>query len=179
MSWTIDSASLEAQARLFTRGAYAGSEIRPNLAGLEENSHPRAVLRLLEQANLSSPEARAAAWLLPAVERTATMIEDIREVFGSEVADLVRAAVPEKEPSEATTVEEMLAQERAIVAGSSSLAQTLAVCSIIADIETDADGAVDMLDHYAAWLEGATQAQPFLRRRAQRSIEAGLATIEE
>ena len=137
------------------------------------------MLRLLEQANLSSPETRAAAWLLPAVERTATMIEDIREVFGSEVADLVRAAVPEKEPSEATTVEEMLAQERAIVAGSSSLAQTLAVCSIIADIETDADGAVDMLDHYAAWLEGATQAQPFLRRRAQRSIEAGLATAEE
>ncbi|WP_175565771.1 hypothetical protein [Vreelandella aquamarina] len=55
----------------------------------------------------------------------------------------------------------------------------MAVCSIIADIETDADGAVDMLDHYAAWLEGATQAQPFLRRRAQRSIEAGLATAED
>ena len=174
MKWTVDEASLEAQARLFTRGAYAGSEIRPDVDGLMENSHPMAVLQLLEQANLSSPETRAAAWLLPAVERTATTIEDIREIFGNTIAELVRAAVPEKEPNDASTVEEMLTQEKAVIAGSSSLAQTLAVCSIIADIETDKNAAEDMLDHYAAWVEGATQAQPFLRRRALRSIQKGL-----
>lgn len=196
MTLVCDTIPVDIQARLYSLGACDGSALCPGhpdidkyvpspaeqavleLAGLwaptPRLSPTQVMLKLLEQANLSTPETRAVAWPLPAIEQTATSEDDIRRVFGDAIADLVRAAAPGEAQGEVDSIEEILALEKAVVAEASSLGQTLAVCAIIADLETDPDGAVDLLDNYAAWLEGATQAQPFLRNRAQRSIQKGL-----
>lgn len=196
MTLITDSIPVDIQARLYSLGACDGSELCPGhpdlpqggptkvvqsvlaLTGLgspePRKSPTQVMLQLLEQADLSTPETRAVAWLLPAIEQTATTGEDIRRVFGDAIADLVLAAAPGEAKGEVNSIEELLAQERAAVALASSLGQTLAVCAIIADLETDPDGAVDLLDNYSAWLQGATKAQPFLRNRAQRSIQKAL-----
>jgi len=192
-----DTIPVDIQARLYSLGACDGSELCPGhpdlpqavpalahqavleIAGLwapePKPSPTQVMLQLLEQAGLSTPDTRAVAWLLPAIEQTAVTGEDIRRLFGDAIADLVLAAAPGEAKGEVDSIEEMLAQERAAVAQTSSLGQTLTVCAIIADLETDPDGAVDLVDNYAAWLEGATKAQPFLRNRARRSIESALA----
>lgn len=191
-----DTIPIDLQARLYSLGACDGSELCPGhpdrpqavpalahqavleIAGLRapkpKPSPTQVMLQLLEQAGLSTPDTRAVAWLLPAIEQTAVTGEDIRRLFGDAIADLVLAAAPGEAKGEVDSIEEMLAQERAAVAQASSLGQTLTVCAIIADLETDPDGAVDLVDNYAAWLEGATKAQPFLRNRARRSIESAL-----
>ncbi|WP_163576424.1 hypothetical protein [Halomonas faecis] len=196
MTLLSDTIPVDLHARLYSLGACDGSELCPGhpdlphstispaeqavlaFAGLMPPKLPpsptKVMLQLLEMANLSTPETRAVAWLLPAIEQTAVTGEGIRRVFGDAIADLVLAAAPGEAKGEVNSIEEMLAQERAAVTQASSLGQTLAVCAIIADLETDSDGAVDLLDNYAAWLEGATKAQPFLRNRAQRSIQKAL-----
>lgn len=65
-----------------------GGEVRPNLGREPKINHIEEVARLVRESGGSESE-EASAWLHDIVEDTDTTIEEILELFGKEIAELV------------------------------------------------------------------------------------------
>lgn len=166
------SADLISRARTFANEAHVRIDQRRKYSGQPYATHLKAVSDIVASVTDSSA-AVAAAWLHDVVEDTSATIEDIAEVFGDEVAELVNALTDISRPSDGNR-KKRKAIDREHLANAPDLAKTIKLADLIdncADIcHHDTRFGRVFLDEFALLLPVLRQGDPRLFSRAEKLL---------
>lgn len=135
--------SLISHARMYATAAHRSIDQRRKYVGTPYIEHPHAVANLVanhftaieEQAEHSTHEAIAAAWLHDVVEDTAITLDTLREDFPSSVVELVRF-VTSPPQFKGETKREHLRRTNRLLAEAPIAAQTIKAADILDNINT-------------------------------------------
>lgn len=111
------------KAKAFAEEAHEGQ--RRKFEGVAFVEHPKAVFSLLQSVADASIEMKTAALLHDTVEDTSATLDDIEDLFGSEVKDLVSELTTDKEVADRVGKAKYLGYK---MAGMSDEALTIKLC---------------------------------------------------
>lgn len=180
-----DSDSLEhplvQKAREFATDAHGRHEQVRRYTNEDYIVHPRAVAERVARY-LPEPEVLAAAWLHDVVEDTDVDLEEIRQLFGDDVALLVDQLTsgphgPELERAERKLLDRLQLAQADIRAKTIKLADIIDNTHTIA--ERDPEFAALYLPEKYAMLQVLKQGHPELFDHAKQIIEQGLHLLEQ
>lgn len=169
------------RARQFASDAHGRHEQIRRYTNEDYIVHPQAVAERVAQY-LTQPEVLAAAWLHDVVEDTDVDLEEIRQLFGDEVALLVDQLTsgphsPELERAERKLIDRLQLEKADIRAKTIKLADIIDNTCTIA--ERDPEFAALYLPEKYAMLQVLKQGNPELFDLAQQIIEEGLQQLEQ
>lgn len=143
--------------------------------------HPQAVAEQVA-SYLPEPEVLAAAWLHDVVEDTDVEPEEIRALFGEDVADLVAQLTSGPHSAELERAERKLI-DRLRLEQADQRAQTIKLADIIDNTRTlvarDPEFAAQYLPEKYAMLQVLKAGHPELFEQARQIIEQGLQELEQ
>lgn len=172
--------SLVARARAFAIAAHA-SVVNPDgtighkrkYTGEDYIVHPAEVAHIVSTVP-HTDEMLAAAWLHDTVEDTTATIEEVRELFGDVVADLVADLTDVSKPTDGKRAVRK-AIDLAHTANASAEAQTIKCCDLISNtksiVANDANFAKVYLEEKGKMLDVLTKADPTILARARKLYE--------
>lgn len=155
-------------------GAAIAGGLHRDAREFDTDRHPRRMLELLKQVELSTPATRAATWLTQAAVVLPFASAGIDRIFGHDISEMVAIAAPSVGGAQVSRGASRLASEKTRIAEASSVAQTMLIIYMLADMEVGV-GTIDDIDAYASYLEAATAADATLREMARKRITQALA----
>lgn len=169
------------RARRFASDAHGRLEQVRRYTNEDYIVHPQAVAERVAEY-LPEPEVLAAAWLHDVVEDTDVDLEEIRQLFGDEVALLVDQLTsgphsPELERAERKLIDRLQLEQADIRAKTIKLADIIDNTYTIA--ERDPEFAALYLPEKYAMLQVLKQGNPELFAEARQIIEEGLQQLEQ
>ena len=78
-----------AKAEEFAREKHAGQYRKPPMEDVPYIEHPKAIVKKLEDVGVADDAILSAAWLHDVVEDCNVNLDEIKQKFGSDIADLV------------------------------------------------------------------------------------------
>lgn len=169
------------RARRFASEAHGRHEQIRRYTNEDYIVHPQAVAEQVAEY-LPAPEVLAAAWLHDVVEDTDVDLEDIRQLFGEEVALLVGQLTSGPHGPEVERAERKLL-DRLQLEKADSRAKTIKLADIIDNTKTiaerDPEFAALYLREKHAMLQVLKQGNPVLFAEARQIIEEGLLQLEQ
>lgn len=171
--------SLEEQARRYATEVHAAAGQRRKYTDEPYIVHPAAVVDLVRSVT-GNEYMLAAAWLHDTVEDTGTTLEDIRQQFGCEVAELVGMLTDKKQPQAKNRTARKVAHFRHTAAAAPD-AQTIKLADIIdntrAIVQYDPHFARIYLVEKQVQIGLLQQGDATLWQQAQTTIAQGMAQL--
>lgn len=169
----------EARAWTFAAEHHAG-QVR-NFTGQPYIVHPAGVVRIVRSVP-HTPAMILAAWLHDAPEDTKATVEQIRRLFGDEVADLVAMVTNPKKPPGLTRAERK-AIDRAHVAQATPQGQTLKLADILDNcgelLAQSPEFARQYFPEKILMLDVLREGDSTLWHKAHRLLTRGVAQLDE
>jgi (p)ppGpp synthase/HD superfamily hydrolase len=169
------------KARQFATDAHGRHEQIRRYTNEDYIVHPQAVAERVSEF-LWQPEVLAAAWLHDVVEDTDVNIEEIRQLFGDDVALLVDQLTSGPHGSELARAERKLL-DREQLQQADIRAKTIKLADIIDNTHTIADRDPEFAARYLpekyAMLQVLKQGHPALFKLAKSIVEKGLHQLEQ
>lgn len=171
--------SLEEQARRYATEVHAAAGQRRKYTDEPYIVHPAAVVELVRSVT-GNEHMLAAAWLHDTVEDTGTTLEDIRQQFGPDVAELVAMLTDKKQPQAKNRTARKVAHFRH-TASAAPDAQTIKLADIIdntrAIVQYDPHFARIYLVEKQVQIGLLQQGDATLWQQAQTTIAQGMAQL--
>jgi len=169
------------KARQFATDAHGRHEQIRRYTNEDYIVHPQAVAERVSEF-LPQPEVLAAAWLHDVVEDTDVNIEEIRQLFGDDVALLVDQLTSGPHGSDLARAERKLL-DREQLQQADIRAKTIKLADIIDNTHTIADRDPEFAARYLpekyAMLQVLKQGNPALFKLAKSIVEEGLHQLEQ
>lgn len=169
------------KARIFATDAHGRHEQVRRYTNEDYIVHPQAVAERVAEV-IPEPEVLAAAWLHDVVEDTDVDLAEIEQLFGAEVALLVRQLTSGPHDPELARAERKLL-DREQLAQADIRAKTIKLADIIDNTHTIADRDPEFAALYLpekfAMLQVLKQGHPELFELAKSIIEDGLYQLEQ
>lgn len=172
---------LEARAKAFASARHADIGQVRAFTGEPYINHPAAVVEIVRRTP-HTESMLAAAWLHDTVKDTPTTLEQIENLFGTEVMELVEMLTDISKPEDGDRASRK-ALDRAHTAQASAQAKTLKLADVIENCATiarmDFKFTRGYLTEKALLLNVLTEGDSSLWHEAKGIIEAGLSRVAE